>query len=74
MAGQTHTTAAGDAWVFRLLVATALLQALLVGACFCGVALFFAASQAGLLRDVLGVAGALFEALVRIAVHVLTLS
>jgi hypothetical protein len=74
MAGQTQTMGTGDAWVFRLLVATALLQALIAGASLCGVVLFFAAAQSGLLHDVLGVAGALFAAMVRIAVHVLTLS
>ena len=74
MAGQTQTAATGDAWVFRLLVVTALLQALIASASLCGVVLFFAAAKSGLLHDVLGVAGTLFAAMIRIAVHVLTLS
>ena len=74
MAGQTQTTATGEAWVFHLLVVTALLQALIVSASLCGVVLFFAAAKSGLLHDVLGVAGTLFAAMIRVAVHVLTLS
>lgn len=72
MTGNANRALAGNEWLLRVLVATAVLQTWIVCAGTCGIVLLFAATHSEALRSALGVVSALAEACVRVALHVLT--
>ena len=73
MAANLDRTVTGSEWVVPILAATAILQLFLMGACLGATVLFVGAAHSGLLRDILSIATALVEAMLRIGLHVLTL-
>ncbi len=73
MAGNLERAVTGSEWVVPILAATAVMQMFLMCACLGATVLFIGAAHAGLLHDVLSIATALVEAMLRIGLHVLTL-
>ena len=73
MAGNLERTATGSEWVVPILAVAAIVQIFLMGACLGAAVLFVGAAHSGLLHDVLSIASALVEAMLRIGLHVLTL-
>ncbi|HZL85381.1 MAG TPA: hypothetical protein VFD07_08405 [Candidatus Krumholzibacteria bacterium] len=73
MAANLDRTVTANEWVVPILAATAILQMFLMGACLGAAVLFVGAAHSGFLADVLSIATALVEAMLRIALHVLTL-
>ena len=73
MAANLDRTVTANEWVVPILAATAILQMFLMGACLGATVLFVGASHSGFLADVWSIATALAEAMLRIALHVLTL-